>query len=262
METFESVNDTDPVDEPVIDDGNNEFTAGLNSVYGVEEAQEIATEEIAVNLIAGMTEAEVTALLDKARLVDSLNERLTSTHDRAFGRIGSLEQQIGELKAARQANPVNKESFKAIMAYFDDDQVAEALAQDLSNLNMGAPIVPEVDYEAIAQIMNDRIGEVSKEFEVKLLTIQHPDWRDITQTEQYGQWKATLSEQAQEILANSWDGQVISTALTTFKKWGAAKEEAAATKAKRLEDAVQVQGNTRKRASEDEFMAGMKKVLG
>lgn len=265
-----------------------DFTAGLHQTLGIDEPKVDATPpsantENAKTLIAGMSEDELKAVLEKARQVDVLQERLTKTHDTAFGKIGHLEQQIRQLAAQTQEHSaqrpnqqLTKDSFSKLAAYMEDEDFAAALAEDLSALQLGgsAP-APQIDWDAINQSIDQRILHISsqfdtatdannKEFEKKLLTIQHPDWKDIIAGDEYGAWKATLSPEAQETLDNSWDGTLLGNAFTKFKDWRNKKAENAQKKQQRLENAITPGrgGSGANQSANDDFNQGLKKVLG
>ena len=271
-ETF----DDDAIEEVVAiqeDKTENEFNQGLTLATGieipVEKTQEVEAESVKT-LIAGMTEDELKAVLEKAKQVDVINDRLKQTHDSAFGRIGILEQTIKELKASRTAAPkITKETFKALSAYLEDDEMADALAKDFGDVQFGsteqsAPFDMEIVNQAINEAMDKRLYDAQRQNEIKLLTVAHPDWRSINNSDEFEAWKKSLPAEQQTLLNSTWESEVLAKAMTDYKSWTAKKQAAQQNKQKRLEDNIQVGGGiaARNRAADDEFNQGLKRVLG
>jgi hypothetical protein len=264
------------------------FESGLNQSLGIEPVvkdeapapEPVVKQEEVKALFAGFTEDEVKIAFGKAQQFDDLNNRLTKTHDTAFGKIGQLEQTIKELKTAKEnapvATPLTKESFKALAEYLDDDDMATALALDLSSLQLGGSQAEavQVDYDAINAGLEERFLAMSesfslqatatkKEFETKLLTIQHPDWEKVNASEEFSTWKATLKQEARDTLNTTWDGGVLGQAFTSFKTWQSKKTEVASKKQQRLEESLLPSGSAGRiqAPSDDDFNQGLKQVL-
>jgi hypothetical protein len=230
-----------------------EFESGVAGVLGETDD---TTQESRPALIAGMSEEELKTLLNKAARVDDLEERLGKLQDKAFGTIGQMKQTIDELRSRPQGGKPNisKETFKALSEYFDDENVAEALAKDFGGLEFqgGSDAVSE-----------ERLSQLEQKFELRLLDFAHKDWREQYNSPEFPEWKATLKPEAQEILDNSWDGAAMAEAITTFKKWKAKRGEAEQEKQKRLESAVTPgsSGRSAGAVSDDAFNQGLKKVV-
>ncbi len=259
---------------------SDSFESGLNQSLGLEtvakaiEQEPIKQEEVKA-LFAGFTEDEVKSAFSKAQQFDELNSRLTKTHDTAFGKIGQLEQTIKELKQAKESTSTfTKDSFKALAEYLDDDDMATALAQDLSSLHMGGQQQAEVDYNAINASFEEKFLAMSqsftsqtdankRDFETKLLTIQHPDWETVNASDEFTNWKATLKQEARDTLNTTWDGSVLGNAFTSFKTWQAKKTDIADKKQQRLQDGV-LPSSTSSRTqapADDAFNQGLTQVL-
>lgn len=268
-ETFEEDDELPAVNEPSEEEQiEQEFDSGLSQVLGIEQ-EEDSKPESAATLIAGMTEDELKDVLNKARQVDEINDRLRQTHDKAFGKIGQLEQSLKDLRASRQSSqPITKEAFKTLSAYLEDEEMAEALAQDISTLQLsGAPAI-NFDMDAINEQFNSqlqsRTDELSRQFEMKLLSIAHKDWRQISESEEFETWKSTLPESDQTVLSETWDGSILADAMTQFKTWRGKRNEAADRKKRLLEDNVQISGGSSGRArtaADDSFEQGFKRVI-
>lgn len=247
------------------------FNDGLNKAQGIEpepEPQESTPEPVR---IAGMTEDELKAVLDKAAQFDQLNDRLKQTHDKAFGKIGQLEQMLKQIadKPASTAKPmtVSKETFKRLAEVFDDEGVAEALAEDFAGLQFEQPDLSEFSKtvaDKVRESLREELkGELTQEFEVKLLTARHPDWQELYHSEDFAHWKGTLKPEAQQTIDSSWDGSTLAKAFDQFKTWQNKRAESIEKRTKRLEDAVPIKGggSGQRKTDEDAFNRGLKKVL-
>ena len=233
-------------DEEIIEEA---FEQGLAKTLN-EQAEEKPTVE------PEKPEYNIQELISKANRVDDLEQQLTKLHDKAFGTIGQLKQTIDELKTQKVGRPqVTKDSFKALAEYFDDDAIAEAIATGFSNIEYAQPV--NVD-ERINQVR----AEMQDQFELKLLTVAHPDWEEIKGAEEFSAWIGTLKPEAQETLNKSRDSTTLIKALNQFKTWRNGKQETEAKKQARLENAIPVSnGQVVAKQSEDYFNQGMKKVL-
>lgn len=203
-----------------------------------------------------MSDDELKDIFSKARQVDEINERLTKTHKDAFGRIGGLEQTIRELKETKttpQQVTLDKALFKHLSEYLgEENEMIDALAKDLSALQLGIPLTPNFDVDAKfaaeevrfaerTKQLTEQLAETKREMEVRLLSIQHPDWEEINtvpeKTQEFIDWQMTLKpddRQKLESASNNWDAKTLSSALTSFKGWKQKKTEFEASKSQRL----------------------------
>lgn len=212
----------------------------------------------AQRIYEAMTDDELKAVFDKARMVDELNERLQKTHRDAFGRIGGLEQTIREMKETAKAQPqaaqLSREQFKHLSDYLgeDDDGLLEALVGDLSALQLGIPLAPNLDVEsrfaeeqariqAMQQEHEHKLVAMQRDLETKLLGFQHPDWQDYNtdpaKAQAFIDWQMTLTEQDRHKIAEAsqnWDGRTLANALTKYKEYAAKKAEHEQQKQARL----------------------------
>jgi DNA gyrase/topoisomerase IV subunit A len=53
----------------------------------------------------------------------------------------------------------------------------------------------------------------------QLLTLSHPDWQELIQTEEYQAWFFQLPSDTQAALANTWDSELTIKAISAFKDW-------------------------------------------
>lgn len=252
---------TKPTEEELDDKA---FESGMNESMGQEPVKEEVIS--APVLFAGLTEDEFKKVIAKANRVDELTERLKKTHDQAFGKIGQLEQVIrGFQQPVNQPSPISASSFAALTEYFGDADLAAALAKDLSNVTLAsAAQQPTIDFDAMNQGLDDRFDGLSKDFEVKLLNIAHPDWQDLKASPEFETWKQTLKPEAVETLTASWDGSILAQAFTSFKTWKNKKASVAEDKQQRLNAAVPIKGNAagnNTSVDDDAFNAGWKSVV-
>ncbi len=267
-ETFE-LPDEQETKSPTAED--QAFEDGVNSSLRIEPE----IKEEVKTLIAGMTEEELKEVLDKARRVDEINERLTKTGDKAFGKIGQLEYTLNQLKQARESKPITKESFKHLEEYLgEDNEMTEALARDLSELQLGGS-AQVIDYDAINSRVGTQLEEISKSFEQKILAVSHPDWQEITIKEydsngnpvfhdEFLAWTNTLNDKAKDTVFNSNDGLELSRAFTSYKDWRKKKADYEHNKQQRLDDAIRPRGGAPSKTTStvnDPFYAGLNSVM-
>lgn len=267
FESNDNFDDIDPIDkiepneEEIVEDNFNEGIAIARN----EEPETPAIPETPFSLSKQDWE-EVAA---KAKSYDDLQERLTKTHDKAFGKIGQLEQELKELKAirAQQFEPtqITKDTFKNVTEYFADEDFAEKLASDLASVQFGGYGTSSADIEIIRQEM----ASFKQESEVKLLTVLHPDWKEAVNKPEFEIWQQSLSPEGKAELAalqsERWDGLQAAKAITGFKNWEKRKADAELKKQERLAQAVPLKGagttaRTPTLDSEDAFNAGLANV--
>lgn len=219
----------------------------------------------AKRLYETMSDEELKDVFDKARQVDQINERLKSNHDATFGRIGGIEQALKELRSQTPtAANIDKAALKNLTEYLgeDDEGLLDALAKDLSTLQLGIPLTPDFDGDARfaeetakfhqqQQAYDNKLTELRREFEVRMLSIQHPDWEEINtvpeQTKEFVDWQLTLRPEDRKTLeeaSQNWDAKILSGALSKFKDWKGKKTEFEQNKNQRLQDnLVPTRGN-------------------
>lgn len=257
------------------------FESGLAETLGSSEAEQ--PQEPVKAQIAGMSEEELKAALEKAKRVDELEERLTKMHDKAFGTIGNLQATINELKTRQPSIgklQISKDMFAKSREYFDDDAFAEALAADLANVQFqgGGNSIDDSVIENIA-------AKVQAQTDLKLLNSFHPDWEKMITagwqqakdpvtgadvqvrvfTDEFNAWANTLKPEARESVYNSQDVVSVVNALNAFKNWRGKREAAEQEKKNRLEQAITPSGSGRAASSKsatDAFNEGLSEVVG
>lgn len=264
---FESTTDfVDDLPEPEALTPEQEFEKSFDEEVAVNEVsnpivQEQAQQEAANNkrIYETMSDEELEEVFAKARLVDDLDKRIKQNHDATFGRIGSLEQQLKQFgNQAPQPVEINREKLTNLVAYLgeDDDGLLDALAKDLSALQIGIPLTPnfELDVKLAQeeQLIDEKTSKVEqgllelrREMQVNLLTMQHPDWQDYNtvpeKTKAFVDWQLTLKEEDRNALdqaSRNYDAATLSSALTKFKSWQEKKADQEANKNQRLQDGL------------------------
>jgi hypothetical protein len=242
-------------EQAVAPDDDAAFLAGFN---GDEVAEEKPADPEPPPTMFGFTEDQFKELFAKAQEVDRLKER----EAKVFGTLGSLKQTLDNL---RQQQPqatakVTKESLKRLSAEFPE--MAEMLADDLSGLSVQSG--SGVDSDVVERVVNERMDRASKEYETKLLTVMHRDWKQVVQTPEFTQWKETLPAEQRDVLENGWDAVSIGEGISAFKEWKSKAAQSSASNKRRLEAAVTPRSSARAvtMTDDDAFMEGFNKARG
>jgi len=221
--------------------------AGFNKVRGdtheesrpAEVAQHQAQDDAgAVDNTGSAAEAEppvVDELQETKKALAELraaNEKLAQSQEKAFGHIGQLKNVIEELKGAGRAGSpiqVSADQFKNLRAEYGDE-MAQALAEDLSGLSIAAG--QQVDTAAIEKAITDKVEAKLQEErdarendrkakEMRFVRRAHSDFDEIRTSDEFKSWRAALPKEAQDALAKAsaeYDSETIIDALNDFKK--------------------------------------------
>lgn len=265
-ELFQSRDNFDDVDVNEAPTTDDIYTRSFESAASDDTDKVIEVSVPANHLIAGMTDDELKVVLGKAKRFDELDERLTKTHDTAFGRMGNLEQQFRELQQTRLAavtpSQLSVDSFKSLNDYFGDTEIGTALANDLAQLQLGSSQVTHAGIDE--QRYSNDIAQMRNDFEEKLVSVVHPDWREIKTSQDFGDWYGSLDQRSQAVIASSYKSEDVTRALTSYKTWRDQKVTSQQQKQARLENALPLPsggGRNGRQAStsyEDAFNQGMK----
>lgn len=242
-----------PTEADIYEQGFNE---GLGEA-GDANTPKPESQEVPKRFYETVTDDEFKAVFDKAKQYDALNDRVKKDQNETFGRIGSLEQSLKQISDMKPTPvPVTKDAFKHLSEYFgdDDNELVVALAQDLAQMQLGIPLMPNIDLEARFADEQSRIeqrqqefaqqqDQLRREFEVKLVDMQHPDWREISQSDEFNGWLNTLKPDDKKTLETAWDGIVIARGISKFKDWQAKKADYETQKNQRLEANIPLNGS-------------------
>lgn len=250
---------------PVNDDAA--FEAGFNEAKGIEPppAPEPEPEPAPKQVIAGMTEEQVKALLEKAAEVDKLREQQA----KVFGSLGSLKQSIDALR--NQPKPtatqvqITKDKLSRLGQMFPE--MAEMLAEDLNGVLTGgaAAAVDTSKFEQeFEQKLQTKLEATQQQFEAKVLTLMHPDWKQIVAADEFGKWKQSLAPEVMAELDSSWDAEFIGSKIAEFKDWKSKTATSQQQKRSRLEQAITPRGtpNPPAMTDDDAFIRGFKEARG
>jgi hypothetical protein len=184
-------------------------------------------------------------------------------------------------KAAAGQKPALRE-LKRIKAEFPE--LGAMLEEDLSDVfgstatpaTAPAPEAPQQNdapapVQPVDPLADERVQQVLRQKDMAIVDAVHPDWRDLKATPEFNVWRTSLPATAQDLLANTWDHQVLIDAFKDFKTYrqqqatqAQAQAEAGKQRGKRLEDAIPATtGASTGRAAVDEdaeFAAGFNKV--
>lgn len=239
-------------------DADAAFEAGFAAVNSGEPEPEPEPARI-----AGYTEEELRALLDKASKVDKLEasaSKLEASASKAFGTLGALRQAVDALKSQpRQSGAALQGKLTRLAAEYPE--MAEMLADDLREALTGAT-APAAD---VQQIVSEQLQDTSRKYEAKLLSVMHPDWKSIPASQAFEQWKGTLSPEELHIVHDSWDALAISEVLTRFKAWKGQTQKTQQQRQSRLAAAVTPKGARQAQpamSDSDAFVAGFNAVRG
>jgi hypothetical protein len=93
------------------------------------------------------------------------------------------------------------------------------------------------------QALNGELSKLREEFEMKALSIAHPDWQQQLNTPEFTEWQTTLRPEDQQRLGSTWDSQELSQAFTKFKDWKTKKAEFERNKQTTLEGNIPIKSN-------------------
>ena len=226
----ETRGETEP--EPVVPLGDGET---VNEEV-VEPVVDPAPAAVAPpKLIGGLTEEQLTAALAR-------NASLQGTVDKMAGRMGQLMQQIEALRATPPTTQAAQVALDLKLEKLSGSfpELANLLREDLQGLQSAqaaapAPAAPVgITQEQIDAMFAERLGtttaKLTEQMEVKILSIQHPDWLQVIQTPQFAVYRDNvLPAGVGKQLMESEDSAFISSKLTEFKAWQAAAAAPAPT---------------------------------
>lgn len=133
----------------------------------------------------------------------------------AFGKIGGIERTLQQLNSGAQVE-ISQEDIDALKDDFPPLAAALEKVRNLRALPGGG-----VDQEQIANLVAEKVSAVEQKFELRLLSKDHPDWKQIDADPAFAQWVAAQPDEFKQTLAQasqSYDSAVVSNAMTMFKQ--------------------------------------------
>jgi len=218
----ETRGETEP--EPVVPLGDGE-TVNEEVVEPVVPVEPTPATAPAPKLIGGLTEEQLTAALAR-------NATLQGSVDKMAGRMGQLMQQIEALRATPPTTQAAQVALDLKLEKLSGSfpELANLLREDLQGLQSAqaaapAPAAPAgITQEQMDAMFAERLGsttaKLTEQMEVKILSIQHPDWLQVIQTPQFAVYRDNvLPAGVGKQLMESEDSAFISKKLTEFKAW-------------------------------------------
>jgi hypothetical protein len=261
------VNDAGKTDDDDAEEDPAAKAAAEEAARLAAEAEARAAAEAEANAPASITKAQAEQLLAAAALVPQLQQELARTRDTTAGKIGTLHQQLADIKAqAAQGKAPTIGQLKRISAEFPE--LGQLLMEDLAEQFGGAAAAPgaagdppgdgatsgqpgdaPANQPPADPLSDPRVVQRMRQESQQVVDTLHPDWKDLARTDDFKAWRTTLPPQAQHLLATSWRADVLVPAFNDFKAWKAnqaAQAQAAAAAAasaskqrdKRLEHAM------------------------
>lgn len=197
---------------------------------------------------AQIPEDEYLALKATAAKIPEIEARFQQQQDKAFGKIGGLERLIQESRAS--GGGLAKEDVDQFRGDFPE------LAAVLDKM-VGAKQTFNAD-----EVVKPALTELDRKWEMRALKRVHPDWQEVSQSDDFKAWVPTLPEAEQQKLATSWDSDFLADTLTKFKaskKPAATPAPAPASSRKDvLQSAITPRGTVAHQGADDndEFLAG------
>jgi len=219
----------------------------------IEEPKPQEAEVKAGEVEAPLTRAEFQAMADRA---NALEAQLGKVHDKAFGKIGELQQKIEQVRTAGVGlSPRAKERLAE-----EFPELAEMLFEGAGELGNVAPQIQTPNFDELVESkVSTRQEEMRQSLEKRLLSRDHKDWQQIVVNDGFKGWVSTLPPEDQQQLASTWDADFVSSKITDYKAWMSAQSKAfevdaskAHEKTKRLEAALTPRGVQRNGPSYDD----------
>jgi len=258
-----------PTETPEKQDGQDETSAAA-----APAAAPAAPEYVQI------TKEEFEGLKASAAAVEELRTTLTQNSDKAFGKIGGIERLIRELQnttPAGEAVELSEEDMAEFAAEYPELATMQrtvfnkALSKiKLRGTGTGEAFDPAKLEEMVAPRIDTALKGVDDRVEYlvesRLLSREHPDWREVVDAGKpdsknaYRTWLATQPAEYQKLVNSTFDSSVISEALTKFK----AAEKAKATASQRqsrIDAAVTprgVGGHAAAPSEDDDFNEGFR----
>ncbi len=170
-------------------------------------------------MIGSFKESEFKALMAKAQRVDELEAQINGNQSKVFGKFGEVQRLINEMKATPPGQPVKLAGAKLKRLADTFPELAEALAEDLSELSLESPAQSTFDSTELEQRFALQVEEIKRENEKKLLSMKHRGWKETVKSQDFTLWKGTLPAEERQQLDNSWDAEYISDKLDSFNEW-------------------------------------------
>lgn len=145
----------------------------------------------------------------------ALREQAQKQFGTAFGKIGGIERTLQQLNSSAQVD-ISQEDIDALKDDFPPLAAALEKVRNLRALPGGG-----VDQEQLASLVAEKVNAVEQKFELRLLSKDHPDWKQIDADPAFAQWVAAQPDEFKQTLtqaSQSYDSSVVSNAMSMFKQ--------------------------------------------
>ena len=209
----------------------------------------------------GYTDDEMKNLLSKAARVDDVEQGLR----KVYGKLGEYNGTIQQMQAANKGGNLTARQLNHLRGEFPEladlleKDFGEAVATPTATESAPAPVFD-------ASVIDQRVASATLEVKKELLSIQHPDWREVKDSTEFDAWTKSQPTEKQQMINESQSIPFVISTLNDFKKWQEQTQKAATKKTARLESAVAPTGvaNSGPPAIDENeaFAAGWKTVRG
>ncbi len=214
------------VDDSEYEDAFNEMAGDASEDIEAPEPESNGGQES-----AGTDESEAPAPQEPDELtkLKEENQRLQHQFNSVNGRVSAYQRQAEQYKQQLeqrqqpqagdnpQGSGMSDEKWEALKKDYPD--IAEAMESQLNGIRSqyeGELSRIKGEVEPLKQYQQQAQQELHISSQMQALESQHPDWRDVVQTEDYNQWLQTQPPSVQQLM-NSTDAQDNIFLLNTFK---------------------------------------------
>ena len=242
------------------------FSAGFDDDTTATPTETPAAQQDAKTQGENSTPAQAEPAPEYVQLTKAERDELIATRQQwekqfgtAFGKIGGIERTLQQLNSGAQVE-ISQEDIDALKDDFPPLAAALEKVRNLRALPGGG-----VDQEQIASLVAEKVSAVEQRFELRLLSKDHPDWKQIDADPAFAQWVAAQPDEFKQTLAHasqSYDSAVVSNAMTMFKQSRrtapAPAADPASARRSRMSAAVTPRGTSGASAgdSTDPFLSG------
>ena len=214
------------VDDSEYEDAFNEMAGDASEDIEAPEPESNGGQES-----AGTDESETTEPQEPDELtkLKEENQRLQHQFNSVNGRVSAYQRQAEQYKQQLeqrqqpqvgdnpQGSGMSDEKWEQLKEDYPD--IAEAMESQLNGIRSqyeGELTRIKGEVEPLKQYQQQAQQELHISSQMQALESQHPDWRDVVKTDEYGQWLQTQPPSVQQLM-NSTDAQDNIFLLNTFK---------------------------------------------
>ena len=252
-------NATETATNTVKDNSQTDDDKVASEAAQAEAAAQAAAEAKAAeeNAPVTLTAKQFNDLMATVGKVTDLEQQLTSTRDKTFGRMGQLQQTIADLqKSASSGNKLSIGQLKRMEAEYPElatilkEDLSEAFGATTENNQAPAGTTQQTqqtdDTQGTQQTQSNPLEDpdvqkVLQRKEMAIVTAKHETWATDKNTPEFSAWKKTLPDVAVNLLESTWDSEILVPAFDDFYKWRDAEKAKQTTKQqndKRLANAI------------------------